>query len=201
MRGGELGVGQSGRATARQRGGRVLPGTWCCNDPNWDYKTLSFETAAEQGDKAAGHLHQRHRNQPEAVLRSWRQAPDVARVERPVRFTDQLDQLLQRDPQQPGDQGEDRTIRSGCSWCRGWTTAAAAKARTSSTQMGVLDRWVEQKQTPTQIRRVAPDRRQGRSHAAPMRLSTGGALQRQRQHRRRREFLLPGEVTEAGTLA
>ena len=86
-----------------------------------------------------------------------------------------------------GGAARSRGMPTACSWRRAWGTAAAAKARTRST-------WSARSSSGSSTagarsdRRVALDRRRGRSHAAAVPVSADRGLQGDGQHRRGREF-------------
>jgi feruloyl esterase len=88
------------------------------NDPAWDFKTLSFDTAAELADKAAGDV----LNVVDPNLKPFFDRGGklllYTRLERPVRVADQLDQLLHQRPRRASDQGQAGRLESGCSWRR-----------------------------------------------------------------------------------
>ena len=116
-------------------------------DPNWDWKTFNFDSDVVRGDLPENLDHERDRSEHEGVLRARRQAAALSRLERPQRPRREHDQVLQERVENSAA-SERRPTACGCSWRRGWATAAAAKGRTCSTRSAALERWVEQGKAP-----------------------------------------------------
>ena len=53
---------------------RITSSTWCSRIPNWDWKTLNFDSDVRAGGQSRQRNHQRHRREFEAVLRHGRES-------------------------------------------------------------------------------------------------------------------------------
>ena len=149
------------------------------HDPNWDYRTIDWDRDLAYAEQKLPFMAAVERDLS-AVQETRRQAADVHRLVRSGRAAAGHGRLLRGGGEDDGRAARRRANSSASSSRPGMGHCSGGPGPNQFDHLTALEQWVEKGVAPDKLIASHSHQRQGRSHAAAVRLPAGRALERHR---------------------